>query len=334
MSPRNVLLASLLSAVSASGVDPALASTPERASTDEAGEASVCFYVSSYHVGMAWADSISASVKSELDGRCRVESFHMDTKRRRDPVQMAAAGDAAYARMLELQPDVVIVSDDNAMRYFVEPRLLGTDTPVVFTGINWTIEEYDLPAPNVTGMIEVAPMKPLLRLGGELSGGGTRVLHFAADTVTSRKSAERLRRIAAELGMSIDSVLVDSVVAWHNAWRRVQDEHDFIVLDDVGAFGSWDEASMRRFTLDNTRVPVLASTEHTLAYASVGLTHVSAELGEWAGASAAAILDGLSPAEIPVVTNRRWDAWINEPMVERLGLDVDEAFARTAKRVR
>ena len=333
MSPRKALLASLLSAFLPGGIGPALASTPDPAS-GETGAVPVCFYVSSYHVGMAWADSIAASVKGELDGRCRVESFHMDTKRRQDPAQMAAAGDAAYARMLDLRPDVVITSDDNAMRYFVEPRLLGTDIPVVFTGINWTIEGYDLPASNVTGMIEVAPMKPLLRLGGELSRGGTRALHFAADTVTSRKDVERLRRTAAELGMSIDSVLVDSVADWHNAWRRVQDEHDFIVLSDIGAFDSWDEASMRRFTLDNTRVPVLASTEHTLAYASVGLTHLSAELGEWAGASAAAILDGLSPAEIPLVTNRRWDAWINEPMVERIGLDVGEAFARTAKRVR
>lgn len=89
----------------------------------------------------------------------------MDSKRRREPPEMAAAGAAAYARLSELAPDIVVVCDDNAARLLVEPCLIGGTMPVVFAGINWTIEEYRLPAPNVTGMVEVAPLRKLLETG-------------------------------------------------------------------------------------------------------------------------------------------------------------------------
>ena len=332
MSSRKTLslFAALLIALLPGGV---AAATPDRTS-DEGGDTPICFYVSSYHVGLQWSDNIEAALRTALDGHCRIESFHMDTKRRRDPAYMVAAGKAAHARMLEVRPDVVIASDDNAARHFIEPWLLGTDMPVVFTGINWTIEEYNLPAPNVTGMIEVAPLEPLLQLGVKLSGGGRRALYFAGDTVSSHKDLHRLRLAGRKLGMSIDSILVDSLVSWHDNWRRVQDQYDFIFVGHPGAFDGWDEESMRRFTLDNTRIPVLASATQAMPWAAVGLTRLPEELGEWAGASAVAILDGLPPSDIPLVTNRRWEAWINEPMVERIGLDIDKTFVRTAKRVR
>lgn len=327
MSSRKVLsLVTLLIALLPGG---AIAATPDRSSDEEP----VCFYVSSYHVGLQWSDDIEAALRDALDGHCRVESFHMDTKRRRDPTDMAAAGEAAHARMLEVRPDVVITSDDNAARHFIEPWLLGTDMPVVFTGINWTIEEYDLPAPNVTGMIEVAPIEPLLQLGVRISGGGTRALFFASETVSSRKDLHRLRLAGRKLGIPIDAILVDSPASWQANWRNVQERYDFIVIGDRAALDGWDNASMLRFTLDNTRIPTLASTRQAMPWAAVGLTRLPEELGEWAGASAIAILDGMAPSDIPLVTNRRWDAWINEPMVERIGLDVDKGFARTAKRV-
>jgi len=322
MSPPDVLLTLLSFAISANAIGGAGDDEP------------LCYYVSSYHVGLEWSDRVERGLRAGLQGHCRIESFHMDTKRYGDLDRSVATGAAAHERMMEISPDIVITSDDNAVRHFVEPWLIGTDMPVVFTGINWTIEEYDLPAPNVTGMIEVAPMKALLKLGRKLTGGGRRVVHFSADTLTARKEDARVERMAGELGLSVDFVLVDSVASWHSAWRRIQNDHDFILLGDLGAFESWQVEAMRRFTLANTRLPVFATVEAAMPYAAVGLTRVPEELGEWAAASAVAILGGLSPAEIPLITNRRWDAWINEPLLERIGMSIDPAFARTAKRVR
>jgi len=88
------------------------------------GDEPVCYHVSSYHVGLEWSDRVERSLRTATRGHCRVESFYMDTKRHRHRDEMAAAGAAAHERMLELGPDIVITSDDGAMRHFVDPWLI------------------------------------------------------------------------------------------------------------------------------------------------------------------------------------------------------------------
>ena len=304
------------------------------AERDVAGPEPLCYHVSSYHAGFAWSDGIERGLGEGLEGHCRVETFHLDTKRFLEPAQMRAAAEAAHRRMLEIEPDIVIVSDDNAVRHFVEPRLLGTDMPVVFCGVNWTVEEYRLPDPNVTGMIEVSPMDALLELGREITDGGERVVYLTVDTLSGLKDSERLRERAKALGgFRFESVHVDSAAAWRDAFERAQ-EHSFVLLGDGGALEGWDEAEMRAFVFENARVPILTSNLYQMSYATVGLTRVAEEQGEWAAASAVAILNGLSPSDIPLMTNRRWDKWVNEPFVERLGLTLERSFLRQAKRVR
>ena len=164
------------------------------AERDVAGPEPLCYHVSSYHAGFAWSDGIERGLGEGLEGHCRVETFHLDTKRFLEPAQMRAAAEAAHRRMLEIEPDIVIVSDDNAVRHFVEPRLLGTDMPVVFCGVNWTVEEYRLPDPNVTGMIEVSPMDALLELGREITDGGERVVYLTVDTLSGAQGQRAVAR--------------------------------------------------------------------------------------------------------------------------------------------
>ncbi|GAA4399110.1 hypothetical protein GCM10023187_10490 [Nibrella viscosa] len=59
-------------------------------------------------------------------------------------------------------PDLVLASDDDAVREVVVPYLKHTATPVVFCGVNWSAEGYGLPVANVTGMLEVVPIRETL----------------------------------------------------------------------------------------------------------------------------------------------------------------------------
>ena len=298
------------------------------------GQEPLCYHVSSYHAGFPWTDGIERGLREGLEGHCRVETFHLDTKRFLEPSQIRAAAQKAHRRMLEIEPDIVIASDDNAVRHFVEPRLLGTDMPVVFCGVNWTIEEYRLPDPNVTGMIEVWPLDALLKLGREMTLGGEHVAYLTADTLSARKDSERMReRVRALGGFRLDPVHVDSAASWRDAYRRLQG-HSFILLGDIGALEGWDEGEMREFVRENARIPVLSANLYLMPYAVVGLTRIPEEQGEWAAASAVAILNGMSPSDIPLMTNRRWDRWINEPLLAHLGLTLKRSFLRGAKRVR
>ena len=121
----------------------------------------VCLYVGSYHAGYHWNDRIEQGLERSLKGVCEVHRFYMDTKRNKGAPFAEGKAEEAKALIDKLRPDVVIACDDNASKYLVVPHLKGSAVPVVFCGVNWTVEPYGYPFPNVTGMIEVAPVRPL-----------------------------------------------------------------------------------------------------------------------------------------------------------------------------
>ena len=54
----------------------------------------------------------------------------------------------------------------------------------------------------------------------------------------------------------------------------------------------------------------------------LGMTKVPEEQGEWAGKVALQILNGAVPNTIPVIANRKWDLFLNPPLIERAGLEL------------
>ena len=55
-------------------------------------------------------------------------------------------------------PDLLIVSDDNAVKYLVVPNFQDDPMPIVFCGVNWTADQYDLSHCNITGILELLPI--------------------------------------------------------------------------------------------------------------------------------------------------------------------------------
>ncbi len=113
----------------------------------ESKDGPVCVYVSSYHQGYAWSDGVERGLREALGDECTLVQYDMDTKRKKASEDKIAAGKGALELIQNVKPDVVITSDDNAAKYLIVPYLKNTKTPVVFSGINWTVEEYDFPAP-------------------------------------------------------------------------------------------------------------------------------------------------------------------------------------------
>ena len=93
-----------------------------------------------------------------------IKHFYMDTKRTYNtPEAIAQRGNLALQAVKKASPDVVVTIDDNAARTVMLP-LIGTNIPVVFTGINKQPEDYnqqkhfmnsrEKPGSNVTGVYE------------------------------------------------------------------------------------------------------------------------------------------------------------------------------------
>ena len=292
----------------------------------------LCLYVSSYHRGFEWSDRVEAGLRSSLSNSCRIIQFDMDSKRQIDPAQIEAAAKEAYALIQIEKPDVVITSDDNAARYLIVPYLLDTDIPVVFSGINWTVEEYGFPAENVTGIVEVAPLSPLIAAAMQAVPGASRTAYFSARTLTESKNFDRYSHVTKETGLHIDQFQAASMDEWIDNFEKAQD-YDFAILGGVAGINDWNKARAMEYVQANTRTLVVTTHDWLMPYASLGITMVPEEHGEWAAGAAKAVLRGTSAGSIPIVTNRKWDTWINPPLVEASGAVVSKTFMRSAKQV-
>ena len=291
-----------------------------------------CLFVSSYHRGYDWSDGVERGLRSVLEGRCQLRQIDWDSKRKKDPTQIRRAAAETKALIDRWRPQVVITADDNAAKYLIQDFYRDADQPFVFCGVNWTVDEYGFPYSNVTGMVEIAPITPMLRKASELTNQGRRALYIGADTLTERKNRDRFLVAAADLDLLLDHRLVATQADWLDAYRLGQD-YDFVVLGSNAGIDGWDADEVRRALTPLT--DKLSVTNHgwMMPFALFGMTKVPEEQGEWSGQAALAILAGMSAADIPIVANRKWEYWINEALLTAAGVELPRALKRRAKRV-
>lgn len=292
----------------------------------------LCIYISSYHNGYAWSDGVEQGLRDGLDSHCEIVRYDMDTKRNKSEEYIRQAAHNAYMLIEKSSPDIVIASDDNAAKYLIKPYLRDSEIPVVFAGINWTVEEYEFPYSNTTGMVEIAPLGPLLEKGQELTRLEATAIYLGAATITEQKNFQRFVQEADRRGISIEPRLVESTQEWIEAFTEAQ-SGDFIITGSDSGIADWNSQLIAEAVLAHGKVPSLTNHEWMMPYTLLGFTKIPQEQGEWAAESAIAILNGKRPDEIPLVVNRRWDMWVNDDLAEKFNIGQDSVFRR-AKRVR
>lgn len=295
----------------------------------------VCFYVASFHLGDSWSDGVQRGLREVLEDQCDITEFYMDSTRQKSSENRIAAGQAAYKLIKKSQPDIVITSDDYAAKYLIVPHLLGKDIPVVFSGINWTVEEYGFPASNVTGIVEVAPIKPMLKEGvrtARISADQpARIAYLGASTLSEIKNFDRVRDAAESLGMTSDSIFVENFSEWKNGFEIAQ-SYDLLVMGSSSAVAEFNHEDASAWVNAKSRTLSLTNHDWMMPYTAIGYTKVAEEQGEWAAASAIAILNGLRTIDIPLVTNRRWDTWTNDALLVKLGVSLEQPNLIYAKK--
>lgn len=290
-----------------------------------------CLYVSSYHVGYAWSDGVESGLRGALEGQCELRQYDMDTKRKRSAEDVSRAVEDVIQIIATWHPDVVITSDDNAAKYLIVPHYSKSSLPFVFSGINWTVEEYGFPYPNTTGIVEVAPIEPMLSEAIKMSGGKTGV-YIGAETLTEEKNFERIHRGAVKLGGTMEKVLVANAEAWQKAYFTANQEADFIVIGSNSGIEGWHKAAMAEFVKESTRVISVTNHGWMMHVSALGYTKIPEEHGQWAGEAAVELLNGANPTDIPIVTNRKWDLWVNQALVDSTNTQLSSRLTRKAKR--
>jgi ABC-type uncharacterized transport system substrate-binding protein len=285
-------------------------------------------YIDSYHQGYAWSDGIVAGVKAALDGKgAELKVVYMDTKRNTDEAFKKEAGEKVKAAIEQYKPDVVIAADDNAQAYVTAKFYKDSSLPIVFCGVNWDAGSYGFPCKNVTGMLEVAPVQPLLEQLKKYAKG-SRVGAIGPDNETNRKEAEFSEK---NVGIKMEKVFVKDVEEWKKGFVELQSKVDMVIIDSDGGLYKGKEAELKAFIEANTKVPTGTMYDFMTAYAMIGFTKIAEEQGDWAATAALKILDGAVPSSIPVAKNEKGMLFVNARIAKALKADLPYDLLASAK---
>ncbi|MGB5834913.1 MAG: hypothetical protein WBG92_23410 [Thiohalocapsa sp.] len=276
-------------------------------------------YVNSYHQGYQGSDPITEGVASILDPIGMSWSvIYMDTKRNPSEAFKQAAAWRVKQEIAALQPAVVITSDDNASKYVIAEYYRDAELPFVFCGVNWDASVYGFPYSNVTGMVEVA-LVPEILAHLKRYAKGERIGFIAGDRLSERKNHHYY---ISRFGIQFEKTyFVETFAEWKEAFARLQDEVDMVLMTSHAGIPDWEDEEARRFVEERTKIP--AGTEHDweMPYALVGVLKDFREMGEWSARAALEILDGTPPTQIPITANQRGRLMFNARLAARLGIE-------------
>ena len=256
----------------------------------------------------------------------------MDTKRNTSERYKKQAGLTARKLILDWKPDVVIASDDNASKYVIKPYFKNHSIPFVFCGINWTVDAYGYPYRNATGMVEVAPIKELFSKVENIIGKPASVFYLGVNVLTERKNLARFKIEARKRKIKLTSGLAKTSSEWLKYYQQAQN-YDFVVIGGNAGLQDWDYSYMSSQIKKLTKKLSVTIQGWMVSYAIFGLTKIPEEQGEWAARVALYILDGANPGDIPIVSNRKWDIWVNERLLKRTDIVIPHSIIRKAKKV-
>ena len=291
-----------------------------------------CLYISSYHKGYAWSDGVEKGLRETIGNKCELKQFDMDTKRNKDMASKKAAALKAKALIESWQPDVVITSDDNAARFLIKAYYKDHEIPFVFSGVNWSVDEYGFPYSNTTGIVEIAPIGPLFDRIGNILDKVTTAYYLGADTLTEKKNLARFEKAAAKRNIQLHHGLANTQSEWIDLYKQAQ-QYDVVIMGSNSGISDWDENTAKQAVLDSAQSISVTNHEWMMPYTILGLTKIPEEHGEWAAQAALHILAGTKPTDIPIVANHKWEIWLNSAILQQTKIALPQTISKKAKKV-
>jgi len=289
-------------------------------------------YVNSYHRGFPPSDQITEGVYEKLPADSfEIVAYFMDTKRNPSEEYIKSRAAEILDSINNENPDLLIVSDDNAVKYLVVPNFQDHPIPIVFCGVNWTAEQYDLSHCNITGILELLPVVESVLTLKSYYPSMKNLLVLNENTTTSRKTKPLLDSLLSDIGISVTQELVNDFEAWKSAFIHGNESFDVIYLQTRGAIKNWNHDEALGVIDQHIKVPLFTCEDFMMPYAVFGLTQVSKEQGMRAAETAQRILQGTNPTNIPISKNQLTKVWINSNLAGKINFLPDEALLSKAR---
>jgi len=286
-----------------------------------------CVYIASYAPGYFWQDEETRSIQQTLNGVCQLHIFYMDTKPIRSEKRLKQIGQQARSFIQKHQPDIILTSDDNAMKYVIKPYYKNSQIPVVFCGINHTGKPYGLPYRNTTGMIEKLPINSIIHFINKLPepykyNRTISIAFLATNTTSEKKNIQSFQEKAKIHHINFTPFTVHSVDEWHQKFIELNQDktHDFIILGNYQAIKqNWQPQKEIAFHQKQAKKLTFSYLKSMQPYTHLIFLKSASEQGQWAADTAKLILQqGFSPSDLQIVPNRQFQVLYNPEMIQTL----------------
>ncbi|MCC5931527.1 MAG: hypothetical protein JJU28_19935 [Cyclobacteriaceae bacterium] len=285
------------------------------------------FYINSYHQGYGSSDDIMEGIFEIFENESvEVETFFMDTKRAGDRASIQEKVDLVLKEISQFNPDIIIASDDDAVKYVIVPHFKNKDIPVIFCGVNWTADAYGLPCDNVTGMLEVLPIQESVEWIHQYYPKAGKLLVLSEQSDSEIKNTEVLDPIFRSMSLEPEYVMAKDFKEWKMAFKDAQEHFDLIYLPTNGAIKGWEEEKAINFVREHIQKPVFTCDDFMMPYAVFGLTKIAKEQGQWAAETSLNVLKGQNVSEISLTKNSLVKRWFNESLAQQIRFMPDDEF--------
>ncbi|MBI9110204.1 ABC transporter substrate-binding protein [Maridesulfovibrio ferrireducens] len=267
--------------------------------------------IESYHAEYQWDINYEKGLESILKDVADIYYFRMDTKRIKTELHEERAA-LAWQAYTTLMPDVVVLADDNAIK-FLGSKFIETETPVVYLGINNNPRNYIPLNKNITGVLE----RPLYKRSVKYL---KKILHIEQGKILVLLDTGTTSKVLCDSvfegckSLRIGDVQVDiELVGSFNDWKDIVNRSDekgysaiilglFHTLHERGK--SVSSPDIMAWTYENTPVPLFCFWEMDVGKnKTIGGLVLSGEVqGSTAGEIVLDILNGVPVNKIkPII---------------------------------
>lgn len=273
------------------------------------------YYIDSYHESYKPNIKTRDAFKEGIANKNIETAFsYLDAKNISDSEILNSMAKKIYKKILDFNPDVIVISDDAAMKYVAEPYLKDSNIPIVFIGINW---RYDKPSKNMTGQLEVEIIEKLIQDLKKYSKG-SRIGILTAETVTDIKNVKAYKEI---LGIKFEEeVFVKNFLDWKKAYINLQSKVDILIVRQNSGIANWNENLAKECIIENTSIPTGSTNFHMNQYVLLCYPKMNEEYGMFAADKTLMILSGNKAADIPIEKNRQSNYTANMTLAKKLGI--------------
>ncbi len=288
--------------------------------------------LNSYDDGYIWTDNLMNGVRSvfnQSDINAEVIAEYMDTKRH-PPDKIFPIFKELCKTKYQQQPDVIIVSDNNALDFIMESRQeLFPAVPVVFCGINNFSDKMIQGQKNITGVAENTDFKGTVELILKLHPGVENIAVISDSTETGKINLGNMRKIMPDFKEQVKFIELADLGACQLE-EKLQNLPKQTILFYLSFFRDRDgkvfsQKESTELITKNCQLPMYAAWDFIINYGVVGGVVANGFMqGKNAAAMAERVLNGERIEKIPIMRETLNTPMFDYLMLKKFGIALSE----------